>query len=241
MTASTAAPDHAHLLCDESQTPEISSHHFEPDWWRARDAVIATAAGRGPVCFVQAGAEVWVLRHYRRGGWAARFSRDRYLWTGLAATRPWREWRLTRRLRELGLPVPVAVAARVIRHGLTWSGDLITRRIDNTETLAAILRERALPAADWRHLGGMLRRFHDAGVRHDDINVSNILRSTGDGAFHMIDFDKAALAAPGAWRERNLARFRRSLDKQRRLAPSFAFTDADWSALLSGYQEPRRP
>jgi 3-deoxy-D-manno-octulosonic acid kinase len=182
------------------------------------------------------GHGTWVLRHYLRGGWVARFSRDRYLWTGLERTRPWREWRLTKHLRDLGLPVPDAIAARVIRRGLTYTGDLLTRRIDDTETLALRLRTRALPAPAWQQLGGTLRRFHDAGVRHDDINVSNILLAA-DGGFHVLDFDRAAIVAPGPWRERNLARFRRSLEKHRRLAPSFAFTDTDWTALQSGYGE----
>lgn len=226
------------LLFDATNTPGVTNAFFDPAWWRARGAELGIATGRGTVIFVRAPTNdgaVWVLRHYLRGGWIARFSRDRYVWTGLEQTRPWREWRLTQRLRELGLPVPAPVAARVTRHGFAYSGDLITRRIDDTETLAVILRQRPLPTDEWQRLGATLRRFHDAGVRHDDINVSNILRRTTDGSFHVIDFDRAAIVAPGAWREQNLARFRRSLEKQRRLTPAFAFAESDWQALAQGY------
>ncbi len=235
--ASSTRSGRVFVLHDEPAPASITPDHFEPAWWRLRGATLGTASGRGTVMFVRppGATPVWVLRHYHRGGWIARFSRDRYVWTGLEATRPWREWRLTRRLRELDLPVPTPIAARVVRHGLTYAGDLLTQRIENAATLASILRARALPADAWSELGALLRRFHDAGVRHDDINVSNILLGI-DGRFHVIDFDKAAIVRPGAWREHNLSRFRRSLEKHRALAPAFAFTPADWTALQSGYR-----
>jgi 3-deoxy-D-manno-octulosonic acid kinase len=227
------------LLSDERIAGEITSDQFEPEWWRTRRAELGHASGRGTVMFVRApdGQRVWVLRHYLRGGWMARLTRDRYFWTGLDKTRAWREWRLTKRLRDLALPVPMAIGARVIRRGIFYTADLLTERIEHVETLGEILRTRALAAEAWRKLGATLRRFHDAGVRHDDLNVSNILVDV-NGGFHVIDFDKAALARPGAWMEANLARFRRSLDKHRALASSFAFSEANWNALLAGYAGP---
>jgi 3-deoxy-D-manno-octulosonic acid kinase len=219
----------------------IAPHHFDPAWWRERRSELGSASGRGTVMFVRAldGASTWVLRHYLRGGWMARLSRDRYLWTGIERTRAWREWRLTHHLRSLGLPVPTPVAAHVARGLATYSADLLTQRIDNARTLADVLRERAIPADAWRQLGATLRRFHDVGVHHDDINVSNILVQP-DGSFHVIDFDKAALVAPGAWREQNLARFLRSLEKHRALHETFAFSEANWNALRAGYAGPAR-
>lgn len=230
------------LLFDANATPEITGDHFEPAWWHAQRAERGRALGRGTVMFVRApwddGSE-WVVRHYLRGGWIARLSRDRYVWTGLERTRPWREWRLTRRLRALDLPVPLPIAARVQRHGLVYTGDLITEKIPDTETLAERLRGDAISAAQWHNLGALLRRFHDAGLRHDDINAANVLWRERDATFHVIDFDRAALVPPGPWQERNLARFRRSLDKHRRLAPHFAFTASDWTTLLRGYRQAR--
>lgn len=239
MSAFASTAGRIFLLHDDQAAGVITPDHFEPAWWRARRAEVGSASGRGTVMFVRApdGDGVWVLRHYLRGGWVARLSRDRYFWTGLESTRAWREWRLTRHLRELGLPVPVPIAARVVRHGLAYSADLITRRIEDAQTLARVLRERALPAEAWQQLGATLRRLHDAGVRHDDINVSNILVHA-DGNFHVIDFDRAVLIAPGAWREQNLARFRRSLEKHCRLTPSFAFSEVNWNALRTGYAGP---
>ncbi len=229
----------AHLLYDADATPGITSDHFEPGWWETKKAVIAHAPGRGQVCFVRADPVVWALRHYRRGGWMARLTDDLYFWHGLENTRPWREWKLTATLHEQGLPVPRPIAARVSRTGLFYRGDLITQRIESAQTLADLLRTQALSLDGWRQLGAMLRRFHDAGVRHDDINARNILCNAGlhdaNSSFHLIDFDKAAVVTPGTWREQNLARFRRSLEKFKTNTPGFHFEITDWTVLLSGY------
>lgn len=212
----------------------ITSDQFDPSWWERGNRLVGHATGRGPVSFVQADTEVWVLRHYRRGGWAARLSADQYLWTGFENTRPWREWKLTAELFRQGLPVPQPIAARVVRSGMFYRGDLITRRIEPAQTLADVLMAEPLTLHGWRQVGAMLRRFHDAGVRHDDINARNVLRGAG-GEFHLIDFDKAAIVPRGGWMSANLERFRRSLKKFKTRAPEFSFSDADWAALLAGY------
>ncbi|MGH8021408.1 MAG: lipopolysaccharide kinase InaA family protein, partial [Opitutaceae bacterium] len=54
------------------------------------------------------------------------------------------------------------------------------------------------------------------------------------GRFSLLDFDKARFAPPGAWREQNLARFHRSLEKLRSREPQTHFLPADWSALREG-------
>ncbi|MBI2383186.1 MAG: 3-deoxy-D-manno-octulosonic acid kinase [Gammaproteobacteria bacterium] len=239
MRAQSVQVGDAHILYDADAAPDIASQHFDPAWWQQRGDVVGGATGRGAVCFVRGGAAVWALRHYRRGGWMARLSDDRYWWTGLERTRPWREWRLTAALRAQGLPVPEPVAARVVRDGPFYRGDLITRRIEAAEVLADLLHERALPLGDWHRLGGVLRRFQDAGVRHDDINARNVLLDA-QGRFHLLDFDKARIVPPGPWRERNLARFRRSLHKFARREPRFHFAPAAWEALAQGYETSAR-
>lgn len=223
------------IVFDADAVAEVGGHLFDPAHWQAQGAITGSAAGRGAVHFIRAGDGEWVLRHYRRGGWAGRVVSDTYAWTGLAATRPFREFRLTAQLRALGLPVPSPVAARVQRRGLAYRGDLITARIPRTETLADFLAREPLPLGEWHALGALLRRFHEAGLRHDDINARNVLRDDA-GGFHLIDLDKARRVPGGAWQARNLARFRRSLDKFLRQSAGFHFSAPDWEALEAGYR-----
>ena len=85
-----------------------------------------------------------MLRHYRRGGFIARLSRDRYVWTGEARVRAFAEWRLLELLTERGLPVPKPIAARYQRSGLLYRCDLITQRIADAQPLSAALAVGAL-------------------------------------------------------------------------------------------------
>jgi 3-deoxy-D-manno-octulosonic acid kinase len=226
----------AHIVYDAERLDHPSSELFEPAYWRARSALVGHAGGRGTTWFLCQGAEQWALRHYYRGGLVARLLKDRYLWCGLERTRAWREWHLMAELHRRGLPVPAPVAARVIRYGLSYSADLITQRIPDVEPLSLRLQTVPLPCEDWQRLGYVLRRFHDAGLDHADLNAHNILLGTSR-QFWLIDFDKGRLrSAGGYWRTNNLRRLLRSLRKLRRLSPSFRCSESDWDALLSGYE-----
>ena len=225
-----------HVLYEPRALAQPSPRLFDPDYWKAEGRVEGSAPGRGAVVFVKGGpnGETWALRHYRRGGQVGKLVEDSYLWLGLEAARPWREMRLTSELHGRGLPVPKPVAAHVRRRGPLYAGDLITERIAGAEPLADALRVAPMQPLQWLLLGKMLRRFHDAGVCHDDINVRNVLRDPR-GGFHLIDFDKARLLPSGPWQAQNLARFRRSLDKLKAADPRFHFEGVDWQALQSGY------
>ena len=61
-------------------------------------------------------------------------------------------------------------------------------------------------------VGGMIRRFHQAGLDHVDLNARNILVDPS-GAPWLIDLDRCRLRAAGEWQEGNLARLERSLGK----------------------------
>lgn len=224
------------VLHDADAMPQPSPEQFDASRWGERDLVVGSATGRASVAFVRGGlsGQTWALRHYRRGGMARYVLGDQYLWTGLEQSRPWREFRLTASLHDHGLPVPKPVAARVIRSGLSYRGDLITVFIENAAPLADVLAWRELPEREWKEIGALIRQFQTAGVRHDDINARNILRGS-EGGYFLIDFDKAAVVPPGPWRAQNLSRFRRSLDKFKAASPKFRFQEADWDAVLAGY------
>ncbi len=209
---------------------------FDPEHWRARHALQGTPGGRGSAWFVEAGEEHWVLRHYRRGGLPGRFLEDRYCWLGESRVRAFAEWRLTAHLHALGLPVPEPVAARYVRSGGTYRCDLITRRIPASLPLSGWLRERRLPAAQWRAVGGTIARFHANGLDHADLNAHNILIDAR-GEVSLVDFDRGRLRRTGVWRRRNLARLHRSLVKIGASLPADRVGAADWAELRAGYAE----
>ncbi|HET7313013.1 MAG TPA: 3-deoxy-D-manno-octulosonic acid kinase [Salinisphaera sp.] len=212
--------------------------HFDPAYWRSRRALVSEATGRGAAYFLRAGAnQDWVLRHYRRGGILAHLNRDHYFWTGALRTRPLREFRLLDVLHRRGLKVPRPIAAQAVRRRGAWyRADLIIEAIPDTETLADRLTRQALCTADWRRLGRAIAALHDAGVWHADLNARNILVADSGRAFHIIDFDRARFRPAGRWRQANLARLRRSLDKFASQQPEFRLVEQDWSALTGGYR-----
>jgi 3-deoxy-D-manno-octulosonic acid kinase len=224
------------MLYDASRLSNADDSLFEVKTWLADQATRRTPGGRGGALFVENAGQAWVLRHYHRGGFVARFNADRYLWTGEQRTRPFREWQLLAELHAAGLPVPAPVAARYVRHGLTYSGDLITERISDAQPVSALLARAPLPAATWRAIGACVRRLHDAAVWHADLNAHNILIGS-DGSVSLIDFDRARRRGPGGgWREANLARLERSLHKICRELPADRFQSDAWSMLRSGYE-----
>ena len=222
-----------HILYDAELPIHAEPALFEPAAWRQRGQWLGSAQGRGETVFIGDGTHEYVLRHYRRGGLPGRLVRDHYLWAGLTRTRAWREWYLTAELYRLGLPVPRPVAAQVVREGLFYRADLMTVRIPAAISLAQTLAKTPLSMAQWQAIGACLRRFHDAGVDHADLNAHNILLA-GD-AIYLIDFDRGRLRVPGRWRHANLARLLRSLRKLYNESLNIAFTEADWQAVLAGY------
>ncbi len=198
--------------------------------------------GRGTVYVVGrpgGGAGKWVVRHYHRGGAVARHLGDRYLRLGIP--RPIREFRVSARLQELGIPSPAPVGAAVYPAGIWYRGDLVTEWIPRSRDLAGVLFEGASAegglwagsadagapgviaarrAAAMESAGRLIRRLHDAGVRHPDLNLKNILivDEAGGPEALVIDLDGARLGSPvgAAGRRRMIDRFWRSARKWER-------------------------
>ena len=233
---SEAAFDGGRMLYDTLRTSNFSTDFFEPEYWRKHDSIEGTARGRGTTWFIRAGDASYVLRHYRRGGLMAKVSKDRYWWGGEGETRSFSEWYLTYHLHRAGLPVPTPIAARYQRRGLFYRADLITQRIENSEPLSARLLQGPLSFTQWIAIGRCIRRFHDLGVCHADLNAHNLLLNE-DAKVYMIDFDQCQLRKAGLWRDGNLVRLRRSLEKVTYSLPRDRFGEADWHGLLDGYRQ----
>jgi 3-deoxy-D-manno-octulosonic acid kinase len=223
------------MLYDTLRTSNFSPEFFEPEYWGRHDAIEGTARGRGTTWFIRAGDSGFVLRHYRRGGLIAKISKDRYLWRAGSETRSFAEWYLTYHMHRAGLPVPAPIGARFVRRGLFYRADLITQRIEDSEPLAQALARGPLPLTQWIAIGRCIRRFHDAGVYHADLNAHNILLTPKQ--VYLIDFDRGELRRRGWWADTTLVRLYRSLEKVTLLAAPESFTDQDWHGLLAGYRE----
>jgi 3-deoxy-D-manno-octulosonic acid kinase len=208
---------------------------FDPAHWAAAGRSEPRKGGRGGVAFVETPGGACVLRHYHRGGLAARVSADKYLWTGAKRTRSFREFRLLDHLVATGLPVPAPIAARYARRGVHYAADLIVRRIPSVETLAERLAAGALDASLASRVGATIARFHAAGACHADLNAHNILLGERDFV-SLIDFDRGTLRKPAlAWQQANLKRLRRSLIKLGAKKRYPEFETAIWHPLLAAY------
>jgi len=230
------------MLYDASRAGNLSPEAFDPVLLASRGQIVGEARGRGTAWFLSVQNREWVLRHYRRGGLMSGL-RDRYLWEGEENTRPFAEWQLTYHLHRAGLPVPAPIAARYRRLGISYRGDIITERLPQVWSLAQALQAAPLSLLGWIAIGRCLHRFHEAGVCHADLNAHNILIGTGaqDERVFLIDFDRGTLRKPGFWKDDNLVRLRRSLEKITWGLPRERFTEDDWHGLLDGYQQLSQP
>lgn len=221
------------ILYDGQLLDQIDEAWFEADYWRSQDQVVGAAVGRGTTLIVKAPRGTWVLRHFQRGGLVARPFKDRYLWRRANATRPFREWRLLVELFKRGLPVPRPVAARFQRSGIWYRGDLITIYLPQTQSLAELLDIGHQEESVWESIGRVLRRFHNEGVDHPDLNAHNILLNDRGEVF-VVDFDRGELRPKGGWQKTNLDRLERSL---RKIATQHggAFPAVGWRALRLAY------
>jgi tRNA A-37 threonylcarbamoyl transferase component Bud32 len=212
----------------------LSSSVFEPAFWQSRQAVTGTARGRGTTWFVRDGERHLVLRHYRRGGLFGRLIKDRYAGIKPAHSRAMRELNLLDSMQRAGLPVPIPVGARMTRHGVLYRADLLIGRIADASDLLAHLQRGPLTEPQWRQIGRMIQRFHQAGIDHTDLNIHNILLDNHGNSW-LIDFDKCSQRPAGAWQQANLSRLLRSLHKEKGLHPALHWTEQQWPALLDGY------
>lgn len=207
-------------------------------FWQEQKAVIGESKGRNTVWFVTDGCREFVLRHYYRGGLPAKIIGDQFIYTGMEKTRSMAEFNLLLLMIEQGLPVPKPVVADVERSGLTYRASILIERISEARDLFQQLCEQPLLTDDWERIGAMIRQFHDAGVYHSDLNCRNILWQDGENGSKpwLIDFDRCEIRQNGAWRAANIARLKRSLEKERALHQDFNWQESDWRALLSGYE-----
>ncbi len=235
------------ILYDASRVRKPIESVFDRSWWAANGTIEEVTGGRASVFLLKHEENSWVLRHYRRGGFIANISADRYVWTGESRCRSFAEWRLLARLQRLGLPVPVPIAARYVRRTFTYTADLITEFLHDTISLAKAMTSSQVHEAVWHSVGRTIASFHAQGVHHADLNAHNVMlrlpsshselgpeRHSPD--VFLLDFDRGQIREPGEWEAEVLQRFRRSLEKVSRVAGQ-VFEDRCWLWVMEGYGE----
>lgn len=230
---------------NEKLIADFSADMLSADYWQKRNSVTGSAQGRGTTWFVryantQEQSEIehhWVLRHYYRGGLIGKLINDSYLYTGIENTRAAKEYALLEHMQTLNLPAPKPVAFRVIRKGLFYQADLLSTRIESAQDLVAILSKQTLDDALWQQIGATIKRFHNNGIYHHDLNAHNILLDNKEQVF-VIDFDRGEQRPMQAtWQQANMARLKRSFEKELKQLEQFHYSEQNWQQLLHGYQE----
>jgi len=222
-----ALPEYLDLLADAdiSQLPQAG---------HGRGAVrrLALPAGGG-----------LLVRQYRRGGVLRAVNREKYL----SPRRPLDEIRISREAAARGVPVARAVGAIVRARPPFWLCSLATEEIEDALDLGEYICW--LPAAPPREIlvekrqiihatAKAIRKMHDAGLYHADLQVKNILirRSTRGVEVFFVDLDKSTIngSLPQRLRARNLRRLNRSIMKMQRALP--AIDDDDRRRFLAAYR-----
>src|SRR5690625_805919 len=98
------------ILCDAAIARQVGHEWFDPRHWGDAAQPVGSG-GRGGAWFVDGQFGHAVLRHYLRGGLAARISRDLHLWRGRGRAPRFVEVRLPRGRPRGGPPVPPPGAA----------------------------------------------------------------------------------------------------------------------------------
>jgi 3-deoxy-D-manno-octulosonic acid kinase len=222
------------IVYDAAVIEQAGANLFDGQFWENSGCMVGKAQGRGSVLLLDTSFGPAVLRRYLRGGWAAGLTRDRYLYTGFERSRPLAELRMLARLYNQGLPVPHPLAAHCKRDGLFYRGSLLTRRILGATPLADLLADDSAGLMLWQATGQCIRKFHDQGVVHSDLNARNILAQSS-GEIYLIDFDRARIRK-GARRAfaANLKRLRRSLEKFWPDGQSQRLENS-WESLMKAY------
>lgn len=203
-----------HILYDADRIERPTQQWFSPDNWVTHGEVETFRQGRGGCWKVHSAIGEIVIKHYRRGGWVARLSYDKYVFAGWHRSRSFIEWRMLAELYQEKLPVPEPLAAICVKHGRVYRAGLLTRYIPGAQTLAQLLRsnpdQMALLAIK---TGQLLAQFHAADVMHVDINPDNIVMDQNDRVW-LLDFDRSRRVKMTARRcHRAFERLSRSINR----------------------------
>ncbi len=193
--------------------------------------------GRGPLARLDLKGQASVGKRAIRGGLGGRLLGGLYLGAGRALA----QIGTAERLRQVGIPTPEVLAVGWRRALLLFSAQaVVTRAVPGAQNLYEAARQG--PLRDRRRAillasADLVRRMHDAGFLHPDLNVTNLVLegAGGRGRLFVVDLDKARFTTSITPAERlsGLARMLRSYDKW--IAAGWPLTPREEMLFLRSY------
>ena len=119
--------------------------------------------------------------------------------------------------------------------GLYYQADIILKKISSARDLHHILLANSLTTDVWKKIGQTIAKFHHYQIYLHDLNIHNIMLDIENEVW-LIDFDKCQIRQGSNWKNSNIARLKRSFEKEKRLHNIY-WQLADWQILISAYNE----
>tara|TARA_B100001778_G_scaffold330000_1_gene331837 strand:+ start:616 stop:1302 length:687 start_codon:yes stop_codon:yes gene_type:complete len=185
---------------------------FNIDYISKKGLIKSSMDGRNKALEINYEDEYYFLKHYARGGFISKISKDKYIFRNLASTRSLKEYNLLKQMHENGLPVPKPAAFRVINNRFTYETDLLTCKVPNQGTLYQMVVDDNMNEVLWDSLKKTLMFFLERNVYHSDLNSKNIILSESN-KFFLLDFDSSFFTNNKKILIKSIYRLERSLNK----------------------------
>ncbi|HKB07549.1 MAG TPA: lipopolysaccharide kinase InaA family protein [Candidatus Polarisedimenticolia bacterium] len=178
---------------------------------------VTTATGRAPIARLRLGETRAIGKRSLHGGLLGPLLGRLYLGSGRGLD----QLRAAIRLRGSGIPTPevLAVGSAPVCGPLRAQA-IVTRELEGGRNLYEVSGGAPAPTRRreiLRMCAGLVRRLHDAGFLHADLNVGNLVLQPGPAGetLHVIDLDRGRFLPVLSPRVRlaNLARLLRSYEK----------------------------
>jgi 3-deoxy-D-manno-octulosonic acid kinase len=167
-----------------------------------------TLIGRSPLRFIEPDMVVRTIMH---GGVFRHITGKRFL----SPNRTIRELKVSASLVAHGIRTPEILAVRLIKEGLFYSIDVVSKFIPDSKDLLVYFEKCHTDSLELiKKSGSIIRAIHDLGVYHTDLHIKNLLLDNS-GNLWVLDLDKAYQCdlLPEFMKQMNLKRFIRSIKK----------------------------
>jgi 3-deoxy-D-manno-octulosonic acid kinase len=178
-----------------------------------------------------------VLRRYTRTGIFGHFFGSFFALKELDQARSFREYNILESLVRMRLPVPRAVAARIVTHGSVpiYRADLITDFLRDARSLAEILSVEQPNQDLLFQIGRTIGTLHGAGVFNPNLGAETIMVDK-DGQIQITDFETATFPSNGRWCKGQLNDLQSSLKGNRSVSHSWTWNKHYWEPINDGYR-----